>query len=259
MFEAIEEFRQHLSAGEVLIGSGLSFTDPQVADALAESVDFFWIDLEHSAMSPEAMRGHLLAARSRRTAVVVRVPSSDTAFIKPVIDAGAPGVVVPQVKSVEEVRRIVADCRYPPIGQRGFGPSVPSEYGRRGGPDYVARANASLFVSVMIETVEAVEVIEEITRVPGLDSIVMGPHDLSGSLGVLGEIEHPTVLRAQERAIAAARSAGIFVGSGMAVDADYACLQAERGVQWLQIGGDCGYMVKFADEMAANVRSRLAG
>ena len=82
MFEAIEEFRQRLSAGEVLIGSGLSFTDPQAADALAEAVDFLWIDLEHSAMSPEAMRGHLLAARSRRTAVVVRVPGSDTAFIK---------------------------------------------------------------------------------------------------------------------------------------------------------------------------------
>ena len=259
MFEAIEEFRRRLSAGEVLIGSGLSFTDPQVADALADSVDFFWIDLEHSAMSPEAMRGHLLAARSRRTAAVVRVPGSDTAFIKPVIDAGAPGVVVPQVKSVEEVRQVVADCRYPPIGRRGFGPSVPSDYGRNGGPDYVARANASLFVSVMIETVEAVEVIEEITRIPGLDSIVMGPNDLSGSLGVLGEIEHPTVLRAQERAIAEARSAGIFVGSGMPVDPDYACLQAERGVQWLQIGGDCGYMVKYADEMVTSVRSRLAG
>ena len=259
MFEAIEEFRKRLNAGEVLIGSGLSFTDAQVSDALAESIDFFWIDLEHSAMSPEAMRGHLLAARSRRTAVVVRVPGSDTAFIKPVLDAGAPGIVVPQVKSVEEVRQVVADCRYPPVGQRGFGPSVPSEYGRRGGPDYVARANASLFVSVMIETVEAVEVIEEITRIPGLDSIVMGPHDLSGSLGVLGEVEHPTVLKAQERAIAAARSAGIFVGSGLPADVDFACLQAERGIQWLQIGGDCGYMVNYADDMVANVRSRLAG
>ena len=65
MFEAIEEFRKRLNAGEVLIGSGLSFTDAQVSDALAESIDFFWIDLEHSAMSPEAMRGHLLAARRR--------------------------------------------------------------------------------------------------------------------------------------------------------------------------------------------------
>ena len=261
MFEAIEEFRRRLSVGELLIGSGVSFTDPQVSDALADSVDFLWIDLEHSTMSPEAMRGHLLAARSRRTAAVVRVPGSDTAFIKPVIDAGAPGIVVPQLKSVEEVRQIVADCRYPPTGQRGFGPGVPSDYSRKIGPDYVARANASLFVSVMIETVDAVEVIEEIARIPGLDSIVIGPYDLSGSLGVLGEIEHPSVLRAQERAIAAAaaRSAGIFVGSGMAVDVDYACLQAKRGVQWILIGGDCGYLVDYADEMASDVRSRLAG
>ena len=259
MFEAIQEFRRRLAAGEVLIGSGISFTDPQVTDALADSVDFLWVDLEHSPMSPEAMRGHLLAARSRRTAAVVRVPGSDTAFIKPVIDSGAPGIVVPQVKSVEEVGQVVADCRYPPGGQRGFGPGIPSDYGRRGGREYVARADASLFVSVMIETVEAVEVIEEITRIPGLDSIVLGPNDLSGSLGVLGEVEHPTVLEAQKRVIAAARSAGIFVGSGMPVDPDYACAQAERGVQWLQIGGDCGYLVQFAENMATSVRSRLAG
>ena len=259
MFEAIEEFRRRLAAGEVMIGSGISLTDSQVSDALADAVDFLWIDLEHSAMSPESLRGHLLAARSRRTAAIVRVPGSDTAFIKPVLDAGAPGIVVPQVTSAAEVEGVVADCRYPPTGRRGFGPSVPSNYGRDGGPDYVARADVSLFVAVMIETTEALEAIDEITKLPGLDSVVIGPYDLSGALGLLGQVDHPTVVAAQERIIASAKSAGLPVGSGMPVDPAFARLQAERGVQWLQIGGDCRYMVQFAEDMAASVRSLLAG
>ncbi|MFH1566408.1 MAG: aldolase/citrate lyase family protein [Gemmatimonadota bacterium] len=257
MFEGIEVFRQRLARGEVLLGTGVTLADPQASDALADAVDFLWVDLEHAAMSPEALRGHLLACRSRRRAAVVRVPGSDTAFIKPVLDAGAPGLVVPQVRSVEEVRNVVADCRYSPAGRRGFGPQVPSDYGRRGGPEYVARANASVFVTVMVETVEAVEAIDAIVAVPGLDSVVLGPYDLSGSLGVLGQVEHPSVVEAMLRVIAAARKRGLPVGSGMGADPEYALLQASRGVQWLQIGGDLGYLVQFADRLMGDVRQRL--
>lgn len=258
MFEGIDDFRRRLAAGEILAGIGISLTDPQVSDALADSVDFLWIDLEHATMSTEAMRGHLLAARSRRKAAVVRVPSSDTAFIKTALDSGAPGIVVPQVSTVNEVRGVVADCRYSPMGHRGFGPHVPSDYGRRGGPEYVEKANASVFVSVMIETAEAVAAIDDIVAVPGLDSIVIGPYDLSGSLGLLGQVEHPSVIEAIERVIAAARARGVSVGSGMPADADYALLQARRGVQWLQIGGDAGYMIQAVDRTVGTVRERLS-
>lgn len=136
IFQGIDIFRRRLAAGEVLLGSGIGLIDPQVSEALAESVDFLWIDLEHAPMSPEAMRGHLLAARGRRRAIVVRVPASDTVFIKPVLDAGAPGIVA----------------------------------------------------------------------LPGLDSVVLGPYDLSGSLGVLGQVHHPEVVTAMERVIASVRS-----------------------------------------------------
>ena len=132
IFEGIDIFRRRLAAGEVLLGSGIGLIDPQVSEALAESVDFLWIHLEHTPMSPEAMRGHLMAARGRRRAIVVRLPGSDTAFLKPVLDAGAPGIVVPQVSSVEEVQGVIDDCRYPPVGGRGFGPLVASDYGRMG-------------------------------------------------------------------------------------------------------------------------------
>jgi 2-keto-3-deoxy-L-rhamnonate aldolase RhmA len=256
IFDGIDIFRQRLQAGETLVGTTLALTDPQACEAIADSVDFLWIDQEHTPMGVEAMRTHLMVARGRRRAVLVRVAGSDTTCIKQVIDAGAPGIVVPQVASVAEVESVVADCRYPPTGRRGFGPLVASDYGRLG-DGYVAQADGSLFVSVMIERVEAVEAIDAIVAIPGLDSIVLGPYDLSGSLGVLGQVEHPDVVAAMERVIAAAQARSLPVGSGMPVDADYAALQARRGVQWLQIGGDIPHLMKAVDDTMQAVRQRL--
>jgi 2-keto-3-deoxy-L-rhamnonate aldolase RhmA len=186
------------------------------------------------------------------------VPGSATAFIKPILDAGADGIIVPQIRSAQEVRQVVRDCRYPPLGQRGYGPRVPSRYGRDGGSDYVERANALLFVSVQIETREALEALDEILAIPGLDSVVLGPWDLSGALGRLGDVEHPEVVAALELVIEKARRAGKWVGSGMGVDPDYATTLARRGVQWLQVGGDFGYMVTMLDQTTRTLRARLA-
>lgn len=245
-FEGIERFRQRLAAGENLCGISIYTTDPQVSEAVADSVDFLWIDLEHASMGIEAVRGHLLAARSRRCPVVVRTASSDIASIKPILDAGAPGIVVPQVSSAEEVQRVVDACRYPPQGKRGFGPFIPSDYGRRD-EGYVERANAAVFVAVMIECTEAVDAIEEIVAIDGLDSIVIGPMDLSGSLGVLGQADHPEVVAGMEKAIAAARRKNMPVGSGMPADPVFAAKQAARGIQWMQVGVDLSYLTQGVD------------
>ena len=246
-----------MRAGEVCIGASISLTDPHVTAALADSVDFIWIDLEHSLMSPEAMSGHLLAARSKNAPAVVRVTGSSTPFIKPVLDAGADGIIVPQIRSAAEVHRIVRDCRYPPLGQRGYGPRVPSNYGREEGAKFIERANREVFVAVQIETAEALAELDVILAVPGLDSLVLGPWDLSGALGMLGDVEHPTVVAAIETVIAKTRAAGLFVGSGMGTDAAYAAKMAKRGVQWLQVGGDCGYMIMAMDQITGSIRQQL--
>lgn len=253
----IKQFRNKLAAGDICIGASISYTDPRVTDALADSVDFLWIDLEHTFMSPEALSGHLLAARGRNKAALVRVTGSTTPFIKPVLDMGADGIIVPQVRTVEEVRQIVRDCRYPPQGTRGYGPRVPSNYGRDGGDEYVARTNQELFVAVQIETAEALAAVDEILTIAGLDSLVLGPWDLSGALGRLGDVEHPTVVAALETVIAKTRAAGLFVGSGMGTDAAYAAKMARRGVQWLQVGCDYGYLIQAMDEITTSIRGQL--
>ena len=257
MFAPIDRFKERLAAGELIIGTGLAIADPLVSEALADSVDFLWIDQEHAPLSPESLRVHILAIRSRSKPALVRVAGAGPEQIKPVLDAGAHGIVVPQLESAEQVRQAVAQCRYPPTGRRGFGPLIPTDYGRQG-EGYVARANAGVFAAVMIETAGAVAEIDEIVAIPGLDSLVLGPYDLSGSLGMLGDVEHPTVVAAMEKVIAAARAAGVYVGSGMPLDAGFAANQVRRGVQWLQMGGDFELLIRAMQQMTTEVRSQTA-
>lgn len=255
--QAIEAFREKMKAGTVCIGAGVTFSDPLVTDALGDSADFIWIDMEHSPTSAEALTGHLLAARARSVPSIVRVQHSSTPFIKPVLDAGADGIVVPQVRTAQEVRRAVEDCRYPPLGRRGYGPRVPSNYGRDRVADYVDRANKNIFVAAQIETVEALESLDEILKVPTLDSIVIGPWDLSAALGILGDVENPRVVEAIKTIVGKTRKAGLFIGAGMGPSAEYACTMADRGIQWLQVGGDYGYMIACMDQITARLRQHL--
>ncbi len=255
MFAPIAHFRQQLEQGHSLIGATVTLTDPRASDALADSVDFLWYDLEHTPLSHDALAAHLAIARGRQTPTLVRLPAGDTAHIKAVLDAGADGFIVPQVRSLEEVEAAVADCRYPPLGRRGFGPLIPTNYGRLDANQYVAAANRYIFASVMIETVEALEAIEAIVAVEGLDSVVLGPWDLSASLGLLGQVDHPRVVEAMDHICAVAARAGLAVGSGMPVDVEFAVKQIERGVQWCQVGVDLGYLIDGVEQAKAQIRA----
>ena len=256
-FEAINRFRTELKTGKVCLGPGITFSDPMVTDALAASSDFIWIDLEHGGMSPEALSAHLLAARHHGLPGIVRLAGGGTAQVKPVLDSGADGIIIPQVRTVGEVKQLVDDCRYPPVGHRGFGPRVPSDYFRNATPEFVARANESIFLAVMIETAEAYAAIAEIVAVPGLDSIVIGPADLSWALGAQGDMDDPCLVHAFEVIIRQARKAGCLVGCGMGPDPVFASLMAHRGAQWLQVGVDCAILIQGFDQIRsayANLR-----
>src|SRR5439155_26617319 len=127
---------------------------------------------------------------------LVRVQWNDPVLIKPVLDIGAAGVIVPSVSTADEARRAVAACRYPPDGIRGFGPRRPSNYGRLGGPEFCKAANEAVIVIIQIEHIHGVNNLDEILAVPGLTGILVGSNDLSGSMGHMGEPRHPDVLRA---------------------------------------------------------------
>jgi 4-hydroxy-2-oxoheptanedioate aldolase len=257
MIAHIHKFREKLARGQICLGAGISFVDPAVTEALCDSVDFVWIDLEHTPIGVESLQSHLIAARAGGAPALVRVPSSDPAWAKRVLDIGAEGVIVPQVRSAQEVQAFVSACRYPPLGSRGFGPRRPSNYGRQGGKAFLDQANRDVFVVVQIETAQAVRAVKEILAVPTVDSLVIGPNDLSGSLGHPGEPEHADVLAAIRETITASRAARMPVGIGMGPDADHAARAAELGVNWVQCGGDASYMVRYADQLFSSIRKKL--
>lgn len=254
MTKSINLFRQKIASGQFCIGTAITFTDPTVSAALAESLDFLWIDTEHAMMSMEAVRGHILAGQAHNTPVLVRVPGSGMQWLKPALDSGADGVIVPQIYSAEEARGVVADCRYPPLGRRGFGPRVPSNFARIPPSQFIPDANKEVFVSVQIETAEALAQVDEILAIEGLDSVVIGPFDLSAALGFPGQPECSQVHEAILSIVQKAKAAGKSVGAGGGADMGYVKRMAERGIQWQQSGNDYEYLIKYADSLTQHVR-----
>jgi 2-dehydro-3-deoxyglucarate aldolase/4-hydroxy-2-oxoheptanedioate aldolase len=249
------KFREKIQRGQVCLGTGITFGDATVTEALCGLLDFVWIDMEHNPMSLAAVQAHIMATKGSDTTPLVRVAWNDPVLIKPVLDVGAAGVIVPFIRTAEDARLAVAACRYPPEGIRGFGPRRPSNYGRLGGPEFCAAANAAILVHVQIEHVDAVRNIEQIVAVPGLAGVVIGPNDLAASLGHTGQPRHPDVLRAIEGVIGQARRAGRFVGIGVGDDPEILTEWVDKGVQWLSMGSDFSLLIRMASQLANRVRS----
>jgi 2-keto-3-deoxy-L-rhamnonate aldolase RhmA len=249
-----DRFREKLAAGQTCLGTVITFTDATVTEMLTQVLDFVWIDMEHNALSLETVQAHLMATKGSDTTALVRVPWNDPVLIKPVLDIGAAGIIVPLIRSPEEARCAVAACLYPPEGIRGFGPRRASNFGELGGPEFCRAANASVIPIVQIEHIDAVESIDEILAVPGLASIVFGPNDLAGSMGLTGEPRHPDVLDAIDGVIAKARRAGVPIGIGVGDDPDQLSDWIARGVQWLAMGGDCSLLLRAAKQLVAALR-----
>jgi 2-dehydro-3-deoxyglucarate aldolase/4-hydroxy-2-oxoheptanedioate aldolase len=249
-------FRDKLQRGQVCLGTCITFRDPTVTEALADALDFVWIDTEHNPLSLGDVQGHILAAKGTGATALVRVPWNDPVLIKPVLDIGAAGVIVPLVRTAEDVRRAIAACRYMPEGIRGYGPRRPSNYGRRGGPDFIREANALVLTVPQIEHFEALNNLDEILAVPGLTTVVLGPNDLAGSLGHPGEPRHPEVLRAIDTVLAKGQRAGIPVGLAGGGEPDEFVHWVRKGVRWLSIGADFWLLVRAIAQWTNPVRNQ---
>lgn len=247
------KFREKLHRHQMCLGVAINFYDPTVTDSLCSLVDFVWIDMEHNALSLEAVQAHIMATEAHETTALVRVRSHDPAVIKTVLDLGADGIIVPNVRTPDEARRAVAACRYPPEGIRGYGPRRPSLYGRIEGAAFCKAANRTIIAVTQIEHIDAVRDIDKILAVPGLDSIVLGPNDLSGSIGHICEPKHPEVVSAMETVISSARRSNVAVGVGGGEPGEIR-YWIERGVHWAVAGGDNTLMLKAAHETLEELR-----
>lgn len=234
--------KQLWSEGKPAVGLWTMIGNEAVVEVAAKmDLDYILLDCEHGLTSYEAILPQLRAMNGERPTSVVRVPSSEPAIFKRVLDMGAEAVLVPQVRSAEEVVGIVAACRYPPVGDRGVAGGRAAAYGLDF-KDYLARANEQIAVIVQIETTEAVDNVDAIMAVEGLDAALIGPADLSTVLGCSLDFEAPKFLAAVEKIQAAARAVGkpmgMFCGSPKETKK-----RLEQGFQMVNIGTDMTFLV----------------
>lgn len=246
--------------GAVCYGVVVKSMDPVLTEALSTVVDAVWIDTEHAPLCIESVQSLVMAAQLSGAATLVRLPSADPTAMKPVLDAGADGVIAPMVRSVADVERAVAGCRYPPAGTRGFGPRRASRFGHYG-ERYIDYANEHVIALVQIEHIEAVDAIDEILEVAGLSGIVIGANDLSFSMNLPGEPNHPDVHAVIERVLAKAAGRGKIVGMAMGADVDVEAASGwiERGVNWMVMESETSLMMRGAAEVFGAVRARDQG
>lgn len=196
---------RRLRSGEVILGSWLNSGSPMLAELMAAcGFDFLCVDAEHSAVDlPETQR-LFQAIRSGYAACasLVRLHGVDYALVKRYLDAGADGVVAPLVRTAAEARLLVQACKYPPEGLRGIGFCRANGYGLRL-EDELARANSETLVAVQIEDIAAVAAIDEILAVPGIDVAFIGPYDLTASMGIPAQFEHPEYLAVRAKVLSA--------------------------------------------------------
>jgi 4-hydroxy-2-oxoheptanedioate aldolase len=185
--------KQRILAGEKSFGTWLQSGCPTFAEiASTAGFDFFVMDQEHGPGGLETAMEMARAAACAPATAMVRVPSSHPTYLKRLIDAGIEGILVPMVESAAEAEQVVKACRYPPRGNRGNAADIArcSGYGLQA--DYLARADDNLLIAVQIETAEAVAHAAEIAAVDGVDLVFIGPTDLSGSIGLMGQTGRPS-------------------------------------------------------------------
>lgn len=252
----MNRFHQLLNnrAATVPVGTWVMSASPIVAEAIG-TAGFDWgvLDMEHTPLDLMDLVHLLQAVGNTPMAPVVRVPWNDTPYVKRVLDAGAPTLLFPFIQNADEAARAVAATRYPPEGVRGMaGMSRASRFGTT--PQHFRQANQDVCVIVQHETVESIAQLEAIAAVPGVDALFVGPGDLSGTMGHVGQLTHPDVMAlmadAARRAHALGKPIGT-VGGTPEVVAQYRAM----GYDFIAVASDLGLLMRAAQAAAAALRA----
>jgi 2-dehydro-3-deoxyglucarate aldolase/4-hydroxy-2-oxoheptanedioate aldolase len=239
-------FRTGLRNGDVLIGTLITMPVAEVAEIMIEvGFDWLFVDTEHAPFNAkDALK--ILQTAGDRCPCVVRIPANHEVWIKKTLDIGADGIIAPQVNSAEEAELIVQLCKYPPRGTRSVGIGRAHKYGL-GFKEYVEKANEEVAVILQAENTNALKNISEIVRVPGIDAILIGPYDLSASMGKMGNLTDPDVRNAIATIAECCKKAGLRVG--IFVDAaETAAAYIRQGFTLIAISTDGLYMALGAKE-----------
>lgn len=250
----VNRFKRAIARGESQIGLWCSLPGSYVAECVAGAgYDWLLFDTEHSPGDPLTVLAQLQAAAPYPVCPVVRPAANDPVLIKRFLDLGAQSLLIPMINSADEARAAVAATRYPPQGIRGVsGLTRATRFGRVA--DYATGAAKELCLLVQVETREALDRLEEIAAVDGVDGVFIGPADLAASLGHVGSPGHPDVTAAVEDAIARIRACGKPAGI-LTPDPAFATRCIELGTAFTAVGIDVGILARQSEALLKRFRN----
>lgn len=253
------QVKQAIQAGDVSLGTFIfEFSTTGIGRIAAEAgAEFVLFDMEHTGWSVETIRMLIASTRSVDAVPMVRVPATQYHFMARVLDMGAMGVMLPMVESVEQAQLIVQSCKYPPSGRRGAAFSIAhDDYTGGSVPDKIRQANDQTLLIAQIETAAGLDNVEQIAQVEGLDVLWIGQYDLSSSLGIPGQFDHPDFAAAVDRVIAATTASNKVAGF-MPLTIDEATLRISQGFRCLAYGGDLWLYQKALASDLKQIRATL--
>ncbi|MFT3954592.1 MAG: aldolase/citrate lyase family protein [Piscinibacter sp.] len=236
------------------VGTWIMSASPLLAEATGHA-GFDWgvIDMEHAPLDMMEVVQVLQALSATKLVPIVRVPWNDAVMVKRVLDAGATTVMFPFVQNAEEAARAVAATRYPPKGMRGMaGMSRANRFGTV--PNHFGTADKQMGVIVQLETVQALQQLEAIAAVDGVDALFIGPADLSGSMGHVGQTMHPAVMDRMSQAVMRCKAIGMPVGT-IGGDPESVAQYRAAGFDYVAVGSDLGLFMQGARSAIAALRT----
>ena len=250
--------KNRLESGELALGIGLRQARTADIGKIMKTCGYDWlfIDMEHNSMSIDTAAQISVAAQDAGVAPIVRVPGFQHFHASRALDGGAQGVVVPHVDTAEVAAEMVNNCRYPPVGHRSVTGRLPQVNFEAHPQDEVTRAvNNATLVVVMVETPTAVENVEAIAAVPGVDSVLVGTNDLCTEMGIPGAVGDARIQEVMERVVAACRAHGKHPGLGGVYEPPLMERYIRMGMRLILCGNDLTMMMAAAQERSGRMRS----
>ncbi len=243
--------KKKLQNNELTIGSWITIGHPSVIEVLSHAgFDWLTIDMEHTTIDYSMAQILISTIQSNGMAALVRVSKNDEVYIKRVLDAGADGVIIPMINNADEARKAVEFVKYPPEGKRGVGLYRAQQFGLNNGfENYKKWLNESVVTIAQIEHIDAINNIEEIISIPGIDGVIIGPYDLSGSLGIPGEFDNSKVISALSKFEKVCKEKNYPMGFHV-IEPKFELLQEKinLGYRFLAFSTDFFFMGKKANE-----------
>jgi len=253
---SLNPLKDALRAGRPTLGYLVSMPSVQLVQALARTgVDWLMLDTEHAPIGIESVAAMVAATGGTPATPLVRVPGVRPELVKPALDCGALGVVFPQIATRDDAEAAVRAVRYTPDGARGYGPTYAALRWGVSNVDYLKAANEAVLNVVLIESPAGVDALDGILAVPGIDVVAIARGDLSQSLGVAGQMDHPRLVDAVARAEKAIFARGNVTLGGIAFGADDARAMIARGYRFIVLGSDAGLIGGAARAMLQAIRA----